>query len=397
MANNYTFLDNNGTVLADTADLKESVQEEYQAALGADLSLEDSTPQGRLIDIETNCRTAIIENNVLISNSINFNLAFGIILDAWGANFNLQRGAASSSSVVATITGVAGTTISAGSQASTQRGDIFYLENQITIPASGTINTTFLSLEKGAIPCPANSLTKIIDGTLGWETITNTNPATLGTTRESDASYKQQFYDAGLFTGMSLIEDYNNAVMNVENVLSARIIDNGESTNKVIDQNVTILPHSVYACVDGGNNNDVAMALFTRKSGGSGWTGLTGQTVTVNVVDPTYGDTYSVSFNRPTEVQIYVDVTLNAGTNTSDTLQSDVQNVINDYINALKIGDDLSVLQIAQAISSNVNGIQLTDIEIGTTQGSLSTTTITLYLNEVAKSQLSNITVTVNG
>ena len=396
MASNYTFLSNNGIILADTADIKETVQQEYQNALGADLSLEDSTPQGRLIDVETNARTSVIENNVLIANSINFNLASGITLDAWGANFNISRGAASSSSVIATITGVAGTTISAGSQASTQAGDIFYLENQVTIPASGSINATFLSLEKGAIPCPANSLTQIIDGTLGWETINNTNPATLGTTRESDTSYKQQFYDAGLFSGMSLIEDYNNAVMNVENVLSARIIDNGESTNKVVDQNVTILPHSVYACIDGGNNDDVAMALFTRKSAGANWTGLTGQSVTVGVIDPTYGDTYNVIFNRPEEIQIYVDISLNSGSNTSETLESDVQNAINNYINSHKIGEDVSVLQVAQAVNSDVSGVQLTSIEIGTTQGSLSTTNITLYLNEVAKSQLSNITVTIN-
>lgn len=396
MASNYIFT-NNGIVIPDTADLKEDVQNEYKAAFGADLSVEDSTPQGRLIDIETNARVNVVENNVLIANAINFNLASGLLLDAWGANFGLTRGAAKSSSVTATITGVAGTTISAGSQASTQAGDVFYLENQITIPVSGTIDTTFLSLEKGAIPCPAESLTVIVDGTLGWETITNTNPATLGNLRESDASFKQRFYDAGLFSGMSLIEDYDNALMDVENVISARVIENGEDTSKVIDANVTLLKHSVYACVDGGNDNDVARALFTRKSAGANWTGLTGQTVTVDVVDPTYGDTYTVKFNRPTQVDVYTAIVLSAGTNTSGTLQSDVKNTINNYINSHKTGEDMTVLQIAQAVSSGVPGIQLTSIEIGTTQGSLSTSDITVYLNEVVKSQLSNITVTING
>lgn len=396
MASNYIFT-NNGIVIPDTADLKEDVQNEYKAAFGADLSVEDSTPQGRLIDIETNARANVVENNVLIANAINFNLASGLLLDAWGANFGLTRGAAKSSSVTATITGVAGTTISAGSQASTQAGDVFYLENQITIPVSGTIDAIFLSLEKGAILCPAESLTVIVDGTLGWETITNTNPATLGNLRESDASFKQRFYDAGLFSGMSLIEDYDNALMDVENVISARVIENGEDASKVIDANVTLLKHSVYACVDGGNDNDVAMALFTRKSAGANWTGLTGQTVTVDVVDPTYGDTYTVEFNRPTQVDVYTAIVLSAGTNTSGTLQDDVKNTINDYINSHKIGEDVTVLQIAQAVSSGVPGIQLASIEIGTTQGSLSTSDITVYLNEVVKSQLSNITVTING
>ena len=398
MASNYTFLDNKGVVVADTADIKETVQNEFQAALGADLSLEASTPQGRLIDIETNCRKAVVENNVFVANSINFNLSSGILLDAWGANFDLERGAAESSSVIATVAGVAGTVISQGSTAQTQNGDLFYAENNITIPAGGTTTATFLSVEKGEIPCAVNSLTKIIDGTLGWETITNSTAAVLGKKEESDAGYKQKFYDDGLFSGMSLIQDYNNAVLKVDNVISARIIDNGKSTAQSVD-NISIAAHSVYACVDGGNNTDVANALFHRKSAGCDWTALTSpvdQHVTVNVVDETYGDTYAVTFNRPNEIQIYASVTANSGTATSSDLSTDIKTAITTYINIHKIGEDVSILQLAQAINAAIAGIELTAIAIGTTSGSLSTSNITIHINEVAKIIASNITVTIN-
>ena len=395
MASNYIFTPNNGIVVADTADVKETIQEEYKSALGADLPLEDATPQGRLIDMETDARTAVIENNVLISNSINFNMASGITLDAWGANFDLERNPAQSSSVLATITGVAGTAISAGSQASTQAGDIFYLENFVTIPEGGSITATFLSVEKGAIPCPVGSLTKIIDGTLGWETINNTSPAVLGNTRESDVDYKQRFYDQGLFTGMSLIEDYDNALMSVENVQSCYVRDNGKSAAETYDT-VRIAPHSVYACVDGGDNTEVATALFNRKSGGSNWTALTDQSVTVGVIDPTYGDTYQVTFNRPNQIQIYVAVSLNAGTATAESLQETVQTAIANYINTKHIGDDVLLLDLATAIPNAVPGVQLTSLTIGTLAGSLSSSNITIHINEVAKTSIENITVTIN-
>ena len=395
MASNYTFLDNNGIVVADTADIKETIQNEFLAALGSDLSLEDSTPQGRLIDIETNNRTAVINNNVAIANSINFNLSSGITLDAWGANFDLERNPATSSSVIATITGVAGTVISSGSTAQTQNGDLFYAENDITIPPSGSTTATFLSVEKGEIPCPVNSLTKIIDGTLGWETINNTTAATLGTLEQSDASFKQEFYNNGLFGGMSLIEDYDNALMRVSNVISARVIDNGLSTAKVVD-NITLLAHSVYACVDGGNDTEVANALFYRKSAGSNWTGLAGQTVTVNVVEPTYGDTYQVIFNRPTQIQIYATVSASAGTTTSTNLSEDIKTAISNYINIHKIGETVSILQLAQAINSEIPGIILNTIAIGTSSGSQSTSNITIHVNQVAKISSENITVTIN-
>lgn len=395
MASNYTFTNNNGIVIADTADIKETIQGEYQTALGADLSLEDSTPQGRLIDIETDARTSVIENNVLISNSINFNLAFGMILDAWGANFGLTRGVASSSSVTATITGVAGTVVSAGSQVASQNGDIFYLENQVTIPVSGSISTTFLSQEKGEIPCPVGSLTKIIDGTLGWETITNTSAAVLGTNRESDASFKQRFYDAGLFTGMSLVEDYNNAIMNVPNVISCYVKDNGDSSAIVYDT-VTIDGHSVYACVDGGDNTEVATALFQRKSGGAGWTAIPGQSVTVDVIDNTYGDTYQVIFNRPESINIYVSVSASVGSSTVEDLETAIQTAVSNYINTLKIGEDVILLSLAAAINNAVPGLNLTTLTIGTTSGSLASSNITIHINQAAKTTAENITVTIN-
>lgn len=392
---NYTYLDNNGIIITDTADIKEDVQGEYQAAFGMDLSLEDSTPQGRLIDIETNARTAIIENNAYIANSINFNLASGITLDAWGANFNLTRGAATSSSVTATLTGVTGTTISAGSQASTAAGDVFYLENNVTIPNGGSVTATFLSLEKGAIPCPVGSLTKIIDGTLGWETINNTTAAELGVLQESDASYKQRFYDSGLFSGMSLIEDYENALMNVPNVQSVYVKDNGKNTTETYDT-VNILAHSVYACVDGGNDEDVANALFYRKSGGSNWTGISGQSVSVNVIDPTYNDTYQVIFNRPNNVEIDANIELDVGTSSAPNPEQAVKNAVNDYINSLAIGEDVLVLQVANAIVNAVSGIKLTTVEIAEHGETLATSNITIHINEAAKTELSNITVTIN-
>lgn len=395
MASNYIFLDNNGIVVPDTSDIKETIQQEYVSALGSDLSLEDSTFQGRLIDIETNCRTAVVENNVKILNSINFNLSSGILLDAWGANFDLTRDPAENSSVIATITGQPGTTISAGSTAQTQAGDLFYCENNTTIPETGTIDTVFLSVEKGEIPCPAHSLTKIIDGTLGWETIDNSTSAILGTNEQTDASFKQTFYDNGLFSGMSLIEDYDNAIKRIDNVISTRVRDNGTNASVSYD-NITILPHSIYICVDGGDSNEIAKAIFKRKSAGCNWTGLTNQSVTVNVVDETYGDTYQVIFNRPNTVNIYCTISASAGTATSSSLSDDIKDSIVNYINIHKIGENVSILQLAQAISASIPGIQLNSIAIGLSAGSQSTSDITIHVNEVAKILSDNITVTVN-
>lgn len=392
MASNYTYLDNAGIIVPDTSDIKETVQNEYQEALGTDLSLDDTTPQGRLIDIETDARTNVIENNAFIANLFNYKMSYGLFLDAMGANFGLYRDAAQSSIVTATITGVANTVIPANSQAQTQAGDIFYAENSITIPASGTVTATFLSLEKGAIPCAVNSLTKIIDGTLGWETITNLSPAILGSEKQSDESFKNEFDNNGLFTGTSILEDYKNELGKVPNVISSFVIDNGESSSIVYDT-VTIAPHSVYACVDGGTNSDVAYALFRRKSAGSGWAGTD---VTFTVTDTQYNVPYTVKFDRPDPISIYYDVEYDIGTSSAANPNEAITTAILNYTNTLKVGEDVLPLQVAAAINEQVSGIRLTSLKLGTTQGSLSTTDVTIHINEVAKTTTAYITVNSN-
>lgn len=391
MVSAYTYSVTNGIVIPDTADIKEQIQEEFKTALGADISLDDGTPQGRLIDIETDARVSVIQNNALVANQFNFNLAFGRSLDMLGANFSLFRTPASSSSVIATLTGEATTVIPAGSQVQTEDGDIFYLENTVTIPANNTITARFLSLEKAPIPAPVGSLTKIIDGTLGWETINNTVSATLGTFKENDYSFKQKFYDAGLFGGTSLLEDYKNELQKVENIKSSFVYDNYTNESIVYDT-VTIKPHSLYACVDGGSNEDVARALLNRKSVGCDYTGNT----TVAVTEPSWGVSYNVSFDRPTNINTFYEITVSSSDSSSPDLETSIKNAIVEYINNLKIGVNVSPFQLATFVSENVTGVLITNLEIGTTAESLSVSEIVIHINQTAMTNPDNITVIIN-
>lgn len=389
---NFVYTDNNGILVADTSDIKSEIQAEMQTALGDDISLEEGTPQGRLIDMETESRSQVAINNAYIANMWNFNQSSGLALDAWGSNFGLERNGAASSRVTATVTGIAGTIISQGSKASTEDGYLFYAENNITIGLGGSATGTFLSVEKGAIPCAANTLTKIIDGTLGWESITNAAAATLGNTRQSDASFKQEFYNSGLFLGFSLWQDYENALNSVENVISSYIYDNGESTSVTIDTGLTVDAHSLYACVDGGNNTDVAMALLKRKSVGCDWTGST----SVTVQEPVYGNSVTVKFDRPTPIEIYSAVTIDTSNSSITDPASVVKQAVADFINKLRVGGDVYPFQIAQAINSAASGVMITSLTINKSGGTPATSAITIHLNEVAKvTDLTHITVTV--
>jgi len=54
----YTYVTTTGVIIPDTADIKAVVQAEWKAALGDNLDVSDSSPQGVLIAAETASRAA---------------------------------------------------------------------------------------------------------------------------------------------------------------------------------------------------------------------------------------------------------------------------------------------------------------------------------------------------
>ncbi len=395
---NYNYITSSGTVVADTAEIKETIQNEFRTALGDDLSLEDSTPQGRLIDAETVARTSIIENNALVANLFNVMLSYGVFLDAILANFGMYREGAVSSRVLAVVTGQKGTVIPAKSQVSTAKGTIFYSENDIEIGEDGSAEGIFLSLEQGQIACAAGELNKIVDGTFGWETINNPAPAELGSNRESDAELKKRFANAGLYTGKALIENYYKAIYGVENVKSAFVYDN--FTDDVITYDtVEIQPHSVYCCVDGGSDFEVANAIFSVKSSGCGYTG----DVVIPVREPVSGVLYNVKLNHPESVGIYIAIVVDKGTAASTELEATIKNAIVDYANGdisgfsgLNIGVNVVPFEIAAAVSSVISGILVKNLKAGLTKDSLSSEELTVHVNQKAVIAYDNIEVIIN-
>ena len=88
----YAFVDETGVIIPDTGTVKATVEGEFKAALGQDLITADNTPQGALIVAETTARAAVLQNNAVVANQINPNLAGGVFLDAIWALVPSSRG-----------------------------------------------------------------------------------------------------------------------------------------------------------------------------------------------------------------------------------------------------------------------------------------------------------------
>lgn len=398
---NYEYITSNGIIVPDTSTIKEQVEQDFKNALGQDLDTTTETPQGRLIQLITDYRTNTLAINAENANQVNLRYATGRFLDAIGSFFGVSRTGATSTRVLATVVGVQGTVIPQGSQAQTTNGDVFYAENAITIGNTGTANGYFLSLEKGQIPCELNSLNTIVNAVLGWDSITNTINAIIGTNTESDTDFRARI-QASRFTGISLMSAIKAKLSNVPNVLSSWAYDNSEDTS-ITYEGITINAHSIVVIVDGGTNQDIAKAIYEVKTGGTGYTAITGQSVTETVVDGSYNVPYSVTFNRPEFVPFKVKIEVVTNQYSGSDLEADVKKAIIDWseglisgVDGLKIGQNVSPYEIGAAVSQEIPEIYIKNVQIGLVNGSFSTNELTFTVAQVGQITEGNITVTVD-
>lgn len=388
---NYQYLDATGVILPDTSTIQSEVQTEYKNLFGEDLVVTADTPQGMLITAETLARTEVVSNNAAIANQINPNIAEGVWLDAILALTGMQRTPATKTIIPAVLlTGVPNTAIPAGTQASNATGDIFSSASTVVIDISGSATVDFVAEEFGPIDVPANALTQVITNVLGWETVNNPNAGILGANTQSDMAARALRNNTLAFQSVSLGVAIVSALYNVDGVTSLTFQENTDNTTQVIN-GISMVAHSVYACVKGGTNTDVAAALLENKSSGAAWNGGT----TVNVVEPASGQTYVVKFDRPTDVGILIKVTSPNGNtdNIKAAILAWANNTIDGY-QGFAVGGDVSPFEIAAAINSQYPEAYLQKVEISLTSPiSYTTNAIPIGVSEIAFTQLTYLTV----
>jgi hypothetical protein len=156
---------------------------------------------------------------------------------------------------------------------------------------------------------------------------------------------------------------------------------------------ISLLPNSVYACVNGGTNTDVAAALLENKSSGAAWNGGT----SVTVMEPATGQNYTVLFDRPTSIPVVIKVTTTNGS-TANIIQA-VLNYAAGLVNGFAgfvVGANVSPFEISGAILTQYPSYFINKVEVSIeTSISYSTNIIPIGTNQIATTQLSYITVVV--
>lgn len=395
----YQYISSTGVIIPDTSTILANVTTTYTNIFGSNLVVTPDSPAGVFINAEALSEAAMVQNNAAVANQINPNLSAGTFLDAILAITGVQRSPATQTYVSGvTLTGVSGTTVPAGTLAATAAGDQFQSVSLVTINLGGTATVDFKSVEYGPIPCAANTLTTVVSAVLGWETVNNTVSGVLGSVTQSDVAARAYRTNTLGFQGVALPVAITSALYNIPGITSVWFQENIAATTQTIND-VSMVAHSIYAVVNGGDELAIAAALLENKSNGCAWNGDTSQ----DVIEPASGQTYTVQWDYATPVEISIAITTTNGNSidiTNAALAYAAGTVPNFPLttgSGWGIGGTLSCFEISAAIVAQFPQYIITNVEIKKTiGGSYATTPLSAAVNEIFYTQASAISVTVS-
>jgi len=381
MTTSYIYNLDTGAIVADTASVKSDIEAEWRAALGQNMNADASTPQGTLITADTLARTGVMRNNAELANCMNPTLAFGSFLDANCALLGIERGEhASTIGYQLRATGNAQTSVAAGSPFQASSGDIYTILTSFVIPPSGVINTvTVQSAEYGDIPLPVGDMV-IIDGTIGWGSITvlATTTRAAGRTSLTDSRLKTRRNKQLALQGVGSSRAVASRLLEVPDVSSAIVVENNTGAVGEVNGVTFTLPSALWVCVAGNANKQaVAEALYDAHQSGCPWDFGTGAGVPVDyddggvtVNDPITNMPYKVKWTTPEMFDAFVDIVVSQGTSASAPDPA-IANACVKYANGeyeeeegLVVGASLSAFEISGAVARQFPGMYVKSCKV---------------------------------
>lgn len=267
-----------GLVLPEESAILAGVQTDMDSAFGGGLNPALETPQGQL----ASSTTAIIgdKNNEFARyvNQVDPAFAEGRMQDAIGRIYFLDRKPGTPTVVIATCTGLSGVVIPVGARAESVDGNLYLCTQAGTIPPSGSIDLPFACSVDGPVDCAPGALNQIYQAIPGWDSVLNADAGTVGSYVESRAEFEERRRQSVALNARGSLQAIYANVANFADVIDVYVTENNLSVPQTIG-GVSLVPHSIWVAVVGGEAADIADAIWRKKSNGANYNGNTSYTV----------------------------------------------------------------------------------------------------------------------
>lgn len=364
------------------------LQGRMRAIFGSDINLDPDSIDGQTLGIFAETLSDLDQLAEDIYQGLNPQYATRLGLSRIVQLNGIKRIEGAFSTVDVRAIGSPGTVIPAGSVIKDESTNVlFQTEIEATIGLSGEVLVPARSSEKGPIVAPAGSLTKIDTPIYGWQSVTNPLDAKPGRAEETDEQLRQRRAFSTATPAQSVLDSIQGAIANIPQVIQARVFENEEDE---VDAN-GLPPHSIYAVVEGGDDADVAQAIWIRKTAGTTMVGDV-----VEMASDALGFPHQVRFSRPADVPVYVVINLQtrAGwpTNGADRIAAAL---VEWARTEQQIGEEVIYSRVFSPINT-VPGFSVTSLYIGTAINPMQTLNIAVPFDGLARFDTSRIVVNVS-
>lgn len=300
-------------------------------------NLDPSTPDGLKIAHDAEIFYSLDETLQRAYNSKDPNKAKGLDLDIVCSLTGTTRSEGSKSNVSLLLTGTPTTVIPRGNRfESAVTGSRWETDQAVTIDAGGSATVNATCTVVGPTPADQDTITRIVDVIGGLATVNNPSPAVEGTDAQRDEQLRVTRAAAVGRPGSNQVDSMIGELYAVDSVRRVKIYENDTNSGAVSADNPYGLPaHSIAPIIDGGADEDVAMAIYLKKNPGVRLF-QAGDPFEVNVQSPKYPDNYKIiKASRP----IYVDAILVVEVKNDGTLPVDAGQQITNAIMEFAEGD----------------------------------------------------------
>ena len=389
------YIDETGLHIPNYIDLRDQLIEETKQIFGQDIYLENDSADYQLISVFAKKIFDSYSLAMLVYNNRTPITAIGVGLDNNVAFADIQRKSSTYSMVQLTLTGASGTELKScyAIDENGYRWDI----PDTTIPETGTITIDAICSESGNVGALPNTVNQIGTPIYGWYSVNNNNPASPGTDVETDAELRGRYSLAIRSPSLTVFESLSSVISALEGVTRISGFENDTSAESTGTEppNVPagLPPHSVTFIIEGGADDQIAKAIFSKKTPGCYTNGTTAVQLTTEM-----GNIVTIRFYRPTYVEVFAQIKVKKLPYWNDKYENDIKEAIVDYVKSLEISDDVfnsMIWTVANSVMSDYTSpaFIVTEVLLGKESGSLTATDIVTNFNEAAETDISNISV----
>lgn len=322
----------NGIETEDLQTIIDKLTIEFKNIYGQDINLEQSTPDGQLINIFAQAKIDTLNLAVQLYNLFNSETVIGRAQDNLYKLVGLYRKSSQFSFVQVNVTTTQAVNLEGldddieningvGYTVSDTNGNNFILTNSAAITGAGTYLLEFRAQNVGAVQVLPNTIKNMVSVIRGVSGVNNPGVQYLtGNDAETDAEFRIRFNKSRSISSKGFSDSLLAALLNINLVADAQVYQN--RTNQTDGDGTP--GHTVWVIVEGGTNEDIAQAIYANVTDGAGMRGETRV-----VIKKSNGLLETINFDRASSEPLYIQATLKNLTTESLNLDAIKQNLVN--------------------------------------------------------------------